>query len=632
MSTKDVKQLTIVQKYYWLIAVIVTFISLYPTVNNAWVNWDDDGYVLQNSLITSIDIDGVVSIFQEPNVVGNYHPLTVLSLAVDYAISGKASFTYHLHNLLLHLLNVVLVFVLISRLFKSHQMALIVALLFGIHPMHVESVAWISARKDLLYTAYLLMGLLVYLKYIDCTSIAKQRGWYVLSFVLFSCSLLSKGVAMVFPAYLFLIDYLNDKKVNKSTLIAKVPFILLSASFVFISFYSQQLEGAFITEVEFPLIDRLAIASTSFLVYLFQSIVPINLSPFHPYPFQQLSDFPTHYYFSLLLIPALLVFCWIAIRKKWKVAIFGILFFTVTLIPLLQLIPLGRAMMAERYTYVAYLGLFILIGFGLVQWMNQNRLKRRISIGVFTIVILIFSSISYTYAKSWENGEKLWSRVIDQYPEDYFAHYSRADYFFKQGDWSAALEDLNRSISLSPYFGVAYQLRGQLHEKSKELQLAVNDYEQAIALTPNYGPSYVNLARILGADGQYDAALNYLNQVIILNPTYATAFLNRGVIHEMLGKKEKGRLDYSQAIQLEPENGLFYRYRGVNYLADGNSNLAIADFNHAIQFLPKDGLSYFLRAKAFQQIGMKKEALIDAQKAMDLNYPVEQSMINELKE
>ena len=113
MSTKDVKQLTIVQKYYWLIAVIVTFISLYPTVNNAWVNWDDDGYVLQNSLITSIDIDGVVSIFQEPNVVGNYHPLTVLSLAVDYAISGKASFTYHLHNLLLHLLNVVLVFVLI---------------------------------------------------------------------------------------------------------------------------------------------------------------------------------------------------------------------------------------------------------------------------------------------------------------------------------------------------------------------------------------------------------------------------------------------------------------------------------------------------------------------------------------
>jgi tetratricopeptide (TPR) repeat protein len=632
MSTKDLKQLISVQKYYWIIAVIVTFISLYPTVNNTWVNWDDDGYVLHNSLITSLDLDGIVSIFQEPNLVGNYHPLTVLSLAVDYAISGEAPFAYHLHSLLLHLLNVVLVFVLISRLFKSYQMALLVALLFGIHPMHVESVAWISARKDLLYTAYLMMGLLVYLKFIDCTSIAKRRVLFVFSFVLFSCSLLSKGVAMVFPAYLFLIDYLRGRKVNRSSLIAKVPFILLSAGFVFISFYSQQLEGAFITEVDFPFIDRFAIATTSFLVYIFQSIVPIHLSPFHPYPFQQLSDFPTHYYFSLLVIPGLLVFCWMAIRKKWKVALFGILFFTMTLIPVLQLIPLGRAMMAERYTYVAYLGLIILIGFGLVKLMNQNQLKQRISIGVFAIVILIFSSISYTYSKAWENGETLWSKVIEQYPEDYFAHYSRADFYFKQGDWSAALEDVNRSISLSPYFGVAYQLRGQLYEKSKELQLAVNDYEQAIALTPNYGPSYVNLARILGADGQFDAALKYLDQVVILIPTYATAFLNRGVIHEKLGEKEKGRLDYSKAIQLEPNNGLFYRYRGVNYLADGESNAAIADFNKAIQFLPKDGLSYFLRAKALQQIGLKSEALLDAQKAIDLNYPVEQSFINELKE
>lgn len=436
---------------------------------------------------------------------------------------------------------------------------------------------------------------------------------------------------MVFPAYLFLIDYLKDKKVNGSSLIEKVPFVLLSVVFVFISFYSQQLEGAFINEIEFPVIDRMAIASTSFLIYVFNSLVLINLSPFHPYPFQQLSDFPISYYFSLLLIPSLLVFCWIAIRKKWKVALFGILFFTVTLIPVLQLIPLGRAMMAERYTYFAYIGLFILIGFVFERLTNHDNVKQRLGVGILAVTVVLFSATSFSYSNSWKNGETLWSKVIDEFPEDYFAYFSRADYYFKQGTFEAALADVNQSILLSPYYGVAYHLRGQLYEKSKELQLAINDYEQAIALTPNYGPSYVNLARILGADGQFSTALKYLNQVVVLNPNYAKAFLNRGVIHEKLGEKDKARADYRIAIQLEPDNGLFYRYRGVNYLADGESDAAIIDFNNTIELMPKDGLSYFLRAKAFQQKGMKAEALIEAQKAASLNYPIKESFLNELK-
>lgn len=626
------RNLSLLNKHiYWLLAVIITLSVFYPTINNGWVNWDDGGYVLENELIKTLNVEGIISIFKAPNVVGNYHPITVLSLAIDYAISSTNPITYHLHNLLLHLLNVVLAFLFISTLFRNTQVAFVVALLFGIHPMHVEAVAWVSARKDLLYTAYLLLGLLSYLQYSDCPSTSKKRGWYVLSFLLFGCSLLSKGVAIVFPAYLFLIDYFKGKKLSLFYFIEKLPFVILSVCFTAISFYSQNLEGAFITEVEFPFINRMAIASTSFLTYLFESLLPINLSPFHPYPFQKLINFPNYFYFSLLAIPGLCLFCWYAYRKNWKVIIFGILFFTLTLIPVLQLIPLGRAMMAERYTYVAYLGLFTLFGLALIRFTNQNPLKQKIGFGVFAILVLLFSSMSFSYSKSWKNGETLWSAVIDHYPKDYFGFHSRADYYSKQKELAQAMLDVNQSISLHPYFGVAYHLRGRLFEKQNDLQKAVNDYENAISLTPNYSPSYFSLARILGADQQPKAALKYLNQVLELNSKHPTAYLNRGVIYEQLKENEKAKSDYSNAIRLEPENGLYYRYRGVHYLANNEVDLSILDLTQSIRFMPKDGLSYFLRAKALQQKGLKSDALIDAEKAITLNYRVEKSFLNELK-
>lgn len=613
-----------------VVAIVITFIAFYPTLNNGWVNWDDDAYVLQNNLLTTLDLGGIIAIFKEPNVVGNYHPLTVLSLAADHAISGKEAFTYHLHNLLLHVLNVLLVFLFIFKLFKNNQVAFIVAILFGIHPMHVESVAWISARKDVLYTAYLMLGLISYLVYSESEPTLKRRSWYLVSFILFSCSLLSKGVAMVFPAYLFLIDYLKHRKVSANYLLNKLPFIALSGVFVYISFYSQQLEGAFISEVALLVIDRFAIASTSFLVYLFKAVIPTNLSPFHPFPFQDLADFPMHFYFSLLLFPSLIGFVWIAYRKKWKIALFGVLFFTVTLIPLVQLIPLGRAMMAERYTYVAYLGIFVLLAFTMDHFIKNSKTNRVFAIGVFGVIVILFSSISYSYAKNWKNGNTLWTKVIEQYPDDYFGYYTRAEYFLKRKNLDRAFNDVNKSVSLYSHYGLAYHLRGKLYENSNKLQLATSDYKQAILLSPNFNPPYVNLARILGLSNQPEAALNYLNEAISINPTYATALLNRGVIHEKLGEPLKARADYSNAIKIEPKNGVYYRYRGVNYLANQEINAALADFSAAVEYLPKDGLSYFLRAKTLQQKGLYKEAFQSAVKALELNYPVQQSFIEEL--
>ncbi len=618
------------QKYTWIIAIIITIIAFYPTLNNGWVNWDDDAYVLQNNLLTKLDLNGIKAIFQEVNVVGNFHPLTVLSLAVDHAISGKDASTYHLHNLLLHLLNTVLVFLFISKLFNNYRVGFIVSILFGIHPMHIESVAWVSARKDVLHMAYLMLGLISYLLYTESESNRKRKAFYVLSFILFSCSLLSKGTAMVFPAYLFLIDYLKDKKISVRYVFNKLPFIALSGVFVYISFYTQQLEGAFISNVSLPIINRIAIATNSFIVYLVKVVLPMNLSPFHPFPFQDLANFPTHYYTSLLLIPALIVFCIIAYLKKWKIALFGILFFSVTLIPLLQLIPLGRAMMAERYTYVTYLGLFILIACIVDHLISRRKFSRLFTIGIFSVMVTLFSSISYSYAKNWKNGNTLWSKVIEEYPSDYFGYYSRAEYFLTHKKLDQAFEDVEKSILHYPHFGSAYHLRGKLYESSNQLNLAKSNYKKAILHSPKFHPPYVNLARILGINGQPKAALKYLNTVISMDSTYGTALLNRGVIHEQLGDPQKARIDYSNAIEAEPNNGVYYRYRGVNYLADQEVDSALFDFDRAIQHLPKDGLSYFLRAKTLQQKGLYLEALNDAKKAIKLNYRVDESFIQSL--
>ncbi|MBL4707546.1 MAG: tetratricopeptide repeat protein [Flavobacteriales bacterium] len=616
-------------RFSWILAVLFSMFTLYPTLENNWVNWDDEGYVLQNTLVTSLNSEGIQAIFSEPNIVGNYHPFTVMSLAVDYAIDGFNPTVYHTHNLLLHLCNVLLVFLLIYKLWRNYRMAFLVAILFGIHPLHVESLAWISARKDVLYCFYLLTGLLLYLRFINSKVQRKRFLYYGLCILFLIFSLLSKSMAIVFPVYLLLIDYLKNRAFTKKLVFEKLPFLLLSFLFVCITFYTQNLEGSLVQDSYLSIFQRITIASTSALLYAVRSFVPTSLSPFHPYPFQTTENFPSLYFLSLLAFPLLLVLLKYAKNRIW---LFGTLFFLVSLLPVLQLIPIGRAMMAERYTYLAYIGLFILFAFGVELIVKQISLSTTKILGIgIALFLLLLASIAKRQSAVWKNGNTLWTAVIQQYPDNYFGYYSRADYFVKSGNSTAALKDINQSIQLYPHYSESLNLRGKLLLKQGQTKAAIADFKKAIETEPSFKTPYLNISQALGKENRYSEALAFLNQAIEQFPDYSSAYLNRGVILEKLSQAQQALESYSTAIELEPNNGTYYRYRGVYYLVHQQTEFAISDLSQAIKILQNDGLSYFLRAKAYEQKGRYAKALNDALKAKQLNYQVEDVFIEEMK-
>ncbi len=608
---------------------VIGFIVFHPLINNGFVNWDDDQYVLNNPLLKSLDWNGLISIFSSPNVVGNYHPLAVLSLAFDYQFSAdKASF-YHLHSLILHLINSCLASYLVNALFKNKSLAFFVALLFCIHPLHLESVAWISARKDLLFTGYILLGLISYLRHLNFN----QSKFLYASFGLFLLACLSKSQAIVFPFYLLLIDYLKERKTSIKTLLEKVPFFIISIITAGLAIYSQSLEKAISISTAPDLLKRIAIACYSIIWYLVKAIIPSHLSSFHPYPFQNPVDFPGYFYAALLFIPLFFFMLWVVLKRNKRIYLFCLLFFLVSLIPVLQIIPYGRAMLAERYTYLAYFGLFVILAYGIQELFLKLKERKTTELLIKTCLATFFlflSVFTYNRTKVWENGESLWTDVIDKYPDDYFAYSKRAEYYSNEQEMDLAKHDVNKSISLYSNYVIAYHLKGKISKKLGQNAIAKSAFLSAINLESSFVPSYANLAFEYISQGNVDSAFYYLSQAIELDDNYDIAFVNRAIIHQNKGRNELALADYSKGIELKPNNGIYYRYRGVFFLSRNNFEKALADFNEAIKKSPNDALSYFLRAKVLHQLGNDAKALKDALKAQELNFKLPDGFIESL--
>lgn len=384
--------------YAWTAAVIITLAVLFPVLQNGWVNWDDEGYVLQNSLLKITSFQGLKEVFTTLAVVGNYHPFTVLSLAIDHAIGGNSAFVYHLHSLLLHLANIALVFTFIRLLFKRNDMAFFVAVFFGIHPMHLESVAWVSARKDVLYSFWFFLGLLAYFKHSKLSSKGAHKWYYSISLVCFLFALLSKSMAVSFPLVLLIMDYVQGRKDWVRAIVSKLPFVLLSLGFGVLTMISQQADGALWTGETLNGLDRLSIASWSLVVYAWKAIFPGALSAFHPYPFNAVTEVPGYMYAALTIVPMFIFVCW-KLRKLNSPIVFGLLLFAISLLPVLQLIPVGRAMMAERYTYLAYIGLFVAF-YLMVEALFKKRIPRHgiyaaVKASSIVVLFLLYASVSH---------------------------------------------------------------------------------------------------------------------------------------------------------------------------------------------------------------------------------------------
>jgi tetratricopeptide (TPR) repeat protein len=528
-----------------LAAVLITAVCLSPALKNGFVNWDDEYYVVSNALLRGPQWIGI---FTRP-VVSNYHPLTVLSLAANYAISGTEPWSYLLFNLLLHLANTVLVFWFAWLLSdKKKWVALLTALLFGIHPMHVESVAWISERKDVLYTLFFLLSMIAYWKYLQ----TNRSNRYWACFLLFVCSLLSKPAAIVLPLVLLLLDYWKERPFTRRVVLEKIPFFLVGGLFAVITLKLQSVTAMTSLDL-YPFWVRLFFASYAVTVYLAWFFIPHPLSAFHPFPR------PDHLGWTIYLSPifllALIFLIWYF--RKNRLVVFGLLFFLVNIMLVLQLVPIGFTIVSERYTYVPYIGLAFLVTMIVTRNVSAKRFIPAAAGAV--VVFSAFGFLSFKRTQVWKDSDSLWTDVINRYPNASLPRGDRAQFNYGRAImmeptqagplFQRVIDDCTVVINHEKGGRSMYYMRGVAFSSLKQYENALADFNACLSINRDDNEALYERGTLLVNHYQkYAEALADFDRAIQINPQ-GRYYLNRSICHYKLGELANAVADARIASQ-----------------------------------------------------------------------------------
>ncbi len=601
-----------------ILIALVTLVSFLSSLDNDFVNYDDTAHVTQNPLIRDLSWNNIKGIFSTP-VISNYVPLVSLSFSLDYALWGLNPFGYHLTNVMLHLINSLLVFALVLRLNNPLLPALVVAVFFGVHPLHVESVAWVTERKDVLSTLFYLGGLLFYLRYRE----GCQSRFYVLSFAAFVLSLLAKPMAVTLPLIMFLCDYLSARSWSTRALLEKVPFLGMSALFSVYTAWAHQYgaPGGFYALYVSNLGDNLLIACWGLIFYLGKTFMPVQLSAFYPYPAEISLRLPTFFLPPILLL-ALAAGVWFSQRYTRKV-IFGSLFFLLTLLPVLNVVQFHMLAAADRYMYIPSIGIFYLAGvafqriyFWKIHWEKTKKVSLMVLLGV---IVTTLGTLTWQRSNVWQDSETLWLSVLKNDPGVPVVHNNLGNVYLKKGRMDAAIAEYKKAISLNPNDASLYNNLGAAYLKKGRLDAAIAEYRKAISLNPADALAYINLGNTYSSKGRLDAAIAEYRKAISLNPDYALAHNNLGNAYLGKGETDAAIAEYRKTISLNPADALAHYNLGVAYGGKGKLDAAIAEYQKTTSLDPTNALAHTNLGIIYARKGELDAAVAEYKKAISLN-------------
>jgi tetratricopeptide (TPR) repeat protein len=628
-------------KKIWLVlllpalAVLITFFAYKPSLSNGFTNWDDPTYVLENKELKQFTPETIKYFFSHASAL-NYHPLTMISLSLDYYFTVKSekhaeppaeidATVFHTTNLILHLLNVILVFVFIYILSgKRISVAFITALLFGIHPMHVESVAWISERKDVLYAFFFMGGLIFYLLY------RKSSKWiyYLITILLFFLSLLSKPAAVIFPLILLAIDYYVKRKIGLKMILEKIPYFLLAILFGIITFVIQSKVAVADFQV-FTIFQRLMFATYGFIMYLYKCLLPYNLSAFYPYPHLDSSgNIPAIFYLSPILVLFIIGIVLFTIKYNRLIS-FSVLFYFITIMLVLQFISVGSALLSDRYTYVPFIGLFFMIGTYFDVVYTQKFKIFSVLKYLFLLALIAYTSImvTMTYARTqvWKDTITLWTDELKKYPDVEVAYKNRGNYYAQNHQNDLALQDYMVLLQMKTKDPKIYSNLGNIYGLRGEFDKSEEAYNQSLKLDSNAYDSYLNRGITYARAGKYDLAVRDFNKALMLNP--GSVDVNTAKAYSLL---EKGELDnandlYSMLIKLDPRNDDLYCKRGLCKYRQNKLDEALNDFLQCIHLNPDNSVAYFNSSVIYNTYKDYKNAYLYASKAKAKGFAVDQA-------
>lgn len=570
-------------------AIAVTAVCFFPMLKNSLTNWDDEFYVVQNKLLIGPDWKGI---FSKP-VVSNYHPITIISLAINYQISQLDASSYLIFNYILHLINTALVFYFIWIISERKiWVAFLCALIFGIHPMHVESVAWVSERKDLLYTLFFLLGMLKYWRYL----VTGKKAQFWICFLFFVLSVLSKPAAIIFPLVILLLDYWKGRSITSKVILEKIPFFIIALLFAIITVKIQS-RTAMASLDQYPVWSRGFFACYTLMIYIVRFFVPYPLAAFHPYPSSSNFDWPIMIspLFIIALIGLLFYF------RKNRLVVFSLLFYLVNLLLVMQIVSIGNTLLAERYTYMPYVGLAFLLGMALSK--KQEAPAKAIAWLLPAIITAVFGYITFQQTKVWKDSASLWDNVINIYPDAPVPRTNRAQNAIKLATTDTAYKN-----------------------KANELyQQALIDCSVAIQYKPNHAKAYENRQSIYIMQRKFDSSLADASMLIKLEPANWTGYYTRAMSYFNLNKPDSSLADIDKAISINANSDIAYNLRGsLLFNRFSRFDEAIADFTKAIS-INAAGNYFMNRSKCYYKKGDLEKAREDARMAQQKGMVIEQS-------
>jgi tetratricopeptide (TPR) repeat protein len=605
-------------KTKWLdIAVLITavIVAYFKVFHAGFMNWDDGDLVLHNPDIRSINGHTIYA-WSSQFYLGNYHPLTLFSYALDFAMGKTQPFIYHFTNVLLHCANTCLLYIFIKRLRQDNNVALFVALIFALHPSQTESVSWIAERKTVLSAIFYLLALIRYTAYVRKPSVRGMAAVILLGIG----AMLSKATAVALPLSLIAVDIWMQRSFReKSVWLEKLPLFLL-ALIIGITAIRAQASGRFM-DVHAPIsaFDTILYAGYAYMLYIVHLFVPVNLSAMYPYP--TAVGWPQYLFCALAVgVISLAVIAW---RRKWTVLCGGILFYSANIVFVLQFVQFGESLMADRYMYLASIGLLYPAVYYLFQWLRGTA-KESVAKFVGGTVAVLFLALTFLRNDIWLSDYNFFNALLDAFPNSAVAQYSAGAQFMMAGENDKAEIHLSKAVELDPNNYKAWHNKGVLHLRQGRYMEALDALNRSIAIN-DYYKAYFTRAMLYQATQQPKLAISDIDKVLEVQPDNARALFIKGDCLGQLGNANAALDNYNKAIQYDDKEPIFYMRRGLLYAQLKQQAKAINDLNSAVGLNPGNGEALFYRGTVKHQFGLN--ACDDLRQALKQGYmPAERAI------
>lgn len=602
------------------IALAITFIVYFKFLFFSHISWDDPEMLFRNKDVKSFNL---IALFTN-HYVGNYIPVTMLFHAISWFIFGSNDWGHHLLSILFHLTNGVLVYVFVQRLFKNQNMAGIIAAVFLLHPLQLESVGWISELKNVVSTTFYLAALICYVRFSAAVILTKEESQrnktdasflsmtkdknYLLTLLFFVLACLSKSSVVVLPLTLIGIDIILSQKFSFKFFLNKIPLFLISLLFGIINVKTQAADLFINHSHEFPFYERIGYAGFALVKYIQLFLLPYNLSVLYPYPQNKILAFTIGFIFIALLI----VLLFVLVKKKNWTLFSLILLCLVNLALVLQFLPFGEVLYADRYMYVALM-FFTLLTAKSLSFGNPKGFRVRLPY----VLIFIFGTITFFRANVWKNSATLYSDILKKFPNSFVALNSLGAELMFQNEDEKSLQYLNKAVAVSPQNYKGFYNRGLLYLKNGKAELALRSLNQALEIY-DYPKAYVARASAYYMLQDFSKAINDINHVLQTDPNNAKAHFVLGNCYNDLNQLEQALNEYNICIAINDEEADFYFKRAIAWGKKQDFNSCISDLEMCLRLNPKYYEAYYWRGVA--KVNLKQNPCEDFRISAQQNY------------